>query len=651
MSSSEDQTKKVSVSALIGRLLPYAVVAAFALACYANTLANGFVRDDLQLVLGDRRIRSLSNIPSFFTEPYLPSPQMGPGAVYYRPIVTLSFALDYPMGGEAANPWTFHMGNILAYTACAVLVYALLRRLIGGGAAALFGGVFFAVHPVHVESVAWLSGRTDVLACLFMCISLMCLLWGRSAGQGEALRRGVGASGRHGFGKVCIAYGGAFIGMLAALFCKEAAFALIPIYAVYELSARRGSRGAASPLRAGMGLLVLACAGAVFLVCRGAAVGAVGTHLSERYFVPWTLAGMATVANCVLQYLGKLAFPANLSAQFEVEPFRTVLALSPAVSLGTVIGLAALSVHVTVKNGRAGFALWWVWLSLLPVLTLAPIAETAAERFAFIPSVGFCLFLGLVLERALHAGSLTDRRLSVGAVAAGGLLVCSGMIITLDRNADWKSRHRLGLSDVRTAPDVARSHVGLGGAYATELRVPRRAVLHLRRAIELAPASARACNDLGKAAADSGDLTSGVRYLRRAVELWPGHPLPWSNLARTLVQLGQRRRPEAAWTKGREAAERALQLDPTWADAHFLVGSYYLDYASDLDRAKKAFDAALKESPNHYEARFALSLLYFKQGDFESALREAHKALRIRPSAQALLLIEQIKKRSGDVRK
>jgi len=615
--------------------LPYGAVALVAFLTYANTLRNGFIWDDHALILQSERMRSLGNVPRFFVEPFFPEGPAGESAAYYRPLVSASFALDYHAGGPD-RPWVFHLTNMLLYSACAAAVYALYSRLIAGRGVALLAALLFACHALHTESVAWISGRTDVLAGLFMCLAFVVLLRSGSKSPAQQLashKQPEGGPRRR------FALPAAFVFLLLALFSKEVALSLVPIgVAFVVLSA--GAGGGSAELRGPVaGLLALCAAAGVYLAVRQMVLGGVGTGLGERPFSPWTGAGAATSANCALQYLARLALPLNLSADFEVTPFGSVWSPLALLAIGGAAGLLVLSVAVSRRDRLLGFGLWWMWLSLLPVLHFVPISETAAERFAFVPSIGFCLVLGLVLERLLR--SVPHRHgAAVVAVAAMLILTAGHGTVAVLRNRDWHTERSLAASSVSTAPHVARAHLAMGMVYDVRMGLRRRASQHYRRAVELAPMMAVAHNKLGRMSLELGALEEAVFHLKLSSSLRPDDPIMQTDLANALGfwHLTRSGRLEEAV----EMFGKVEKLDPHYAEASYHKG-VALQRLGRTEQAEAAYTEALRRRPRYYEPLYALALLHFENGELERALREAGLACTIKATDEVRSLLSAIK--------
>ncbi|MDP6438701.1 MAG: tetratricopeptide repeat protein [Candidatus Brocadiia bacterium] len=624
---------------------------------YARTLGGEFVADDVGLILGNPQIHSLRNVPRFFIESFSQSRGAGYKTGYYRPVVTSTFALDYALGGPG-RPWVFHLTNVLAYAACAVLAYALLRRLIEDRAAAVLAGVLFACLAAHTESVAWISGRTDLLALTFMLGAALCLLRARidaapGAGRMEGLRP--------------LHYGAAFLLMLLALLSKEVALALLPMWIAFEVTFGRRARWSAPLVQrvAAVGTLALACA--VYMVLRRVALGELGTG-GVAIFEPWTPQGLATVALCVFQYLGKMALPVELSFGFEVEPFRTAGALLPVLCLIGAVGLMALTIWATLRRPGVGFALWWVWLGLAPALNIVPITETAAERFAFVPSVGFCLLVGLLVQEVRrHRSGGPDRRWAAAACAAVAVLAAGHACLAASGAGNWRTQRTLYLSTLRSSPDSPVSQELAAEAYISDPDTPLRAALHYRRCLELAGGKPRlqllAHAGLGRFYARQGQLSSSLLHLRSALRVDEAPAGVRASLAVVLLQMAMDENLPAGWALARGHAERVLREGDPPGDAYVVLGCWELEIGKDPARAaalfaeairdnprlilaaEAAFDEAVKKDPGDPEAHYQLALICARQGNIEKALRAAGHALRIVPTQRAKDLIEELQRR------
>jgi Tfp pilus assembly protein PilF len=589
------------------RILITAALFLFASALYAPSLRGGFVWDDRPLILTDRRIRSVRLWPSLLTTAFFTPQNTGREASYYRPLISLTYALDYRLAGGATRPWVYHLHNILAYAACCVLVLLLLRRLVPRPAAAAPLAAFaFAAHLLHTESVAWISGRTDVYAAILMIAAWLVH---------------TGGAGRWRPWLVALL---AFLGLMA----KEVALVLVPLLFVTDWT-RSGSLGRTA--RALPRLVPAALVTIGYVLLRRHALHGMTTGLEGRHFDPLSLSGLATVCYTTLAYIGRLIAPVWSSAEFEIVPFRTAAGAVPVLSILAVAALGALTVLALFRAPRAGLGLVWFGFTLAPAVNLIPIAETAAERFAFIPGIGAALLLALLFERALRpGGGARARRRLVAASAA--VLVLSMAASVLLRIPDWRTERTLCIHNVRTAPDNPRAHLGLASIYQAEDQLPGLAETHLRWAVELSPTMAAAHNNLGKILQHRGSPLLALRHLLTAAAISPRDAIFLCNIAETLILLADGHPDRAGlWTRARRRIDRALRINPRYADAHYLSALWLLKRTSETDRALAELETAVRLDPAFAEAWYLRGVALQRLGRKGHAAESYRHALQLNP--------------------
>ncbi len=552
--------------------LPYLIVTAAALAIYANSLGGGFVWDDRQLILRQPEVRSLASVPEFFTSPLFTG---GDGAAYYRPVVTTTLAVDHAVGG-ADRPWVFHLSNLLIYAACCAAVCALFRRLAGEGLASLGGALLFAAHAVHTESVAWISGRSDLLAGLFMALALLAVLRREECGGDEGDAVGGWLPRRW-------ALPAAGLCTLLALLSKEVAFVLPVLCVLLWLRRPTDTR------RRLLWPLAAVGAGTVaYLLLRWSALSGVSTGMAVRRVAPWTPSGLATVAQCVLRYTGKLIMPLHLSANFEVQPYVSALTPGALASLAGGAALLALTGLLAWKDREMGLALAWVCVALAPVLHVIPIAEMTAERFLFVPSIGFCLLAAYAVRRARSAGGAAG----AGTVAAGALclLALGHGFRTVERNPDWRGDRSIAVSSVLTAPETARSHLAMGMVYENEGRLSRARQRYVRF-LRLAPSSRSGRVRLGNVNLKMGRYREALVQFLRASPAETGDAALMADVANCYIWLARERRSQEAWALAHRWARRAAGAGPGVASAQYALARTLRQrgkYREALRRARQA---------------------------------------------------------------
>jgi tetratricopeptide (TPR) repeat protein len=541
-----------------------------AILLYANTLDGQFVFDDLQNVVENRWIRSVSHLPEVFST-HAAGFDEGRDSSYYRPLLHVAYLTTYAIFG--LRPWAFHLVNILMHATVSVLVFLTTLRLVTrfesrlqsqpvtGAILALAPALVFASHPVHTESVAWIAGLTDLSYALFF-------MWGFLA----YTRRGLPDTVDRIISAVFL--------FLAAL-CKEPALSLPIVLLAYEwifFPARPRIFFA----RAARNLLPQAIAAALYLMLRVLAMG--GFAPSE---LPIDLsAGQLFLNASVLfgDYLRLLVAPIDLTAIHGWSPVLSVW--TPRAVVGLLLpAVLAVTMWTARRRPLVAMGTVLVLVPLAPALYVPALgADILAERYLYLPTWGFGLLVGcLGAEIVLRAPRLR------AAVVVGILLLLSTYsVATVARNAVWRDSLTLWTDAARKAPDsaVAQEYLGFAlleaGRYEESIRANERAlVLDDRRANAM--------------------VNAGVAYFMI------GH-----------------HSEAGTWF------ERAIQTRPGLAEAHSGLGDVLRVQGQTL-RAIEVYRQALSLNPTHASAHQGLAIALWASGDPRGALREFEEASRLDP--------------------
>jgi len=507
--------------------------AALALALYAGTLGHGFAGDDLWLIEQNPFLRRV-NLARFFASDYWEPKQR---AGLYRPLVTTSFALDFAVAG--AKPAVYHGVNVLLHAVNSGLVAVLALRIARRRRAAWLAGLLFAAHAIHVEPVANAAGgRPELLAALFG----LGALWLHAGGAG--------GEGAHRFGRAA----GAAAAFGAALLCKESAAAFAPIAFLYDLLVRLPALRAPARLRdlrgswVLYGLVALAYLGARRLALAGDPLVPPTNPVDNplvAFHGAWRAANAAWVA---LRAAGLLLLPARLSSDYSFDALPLIASpadprLAALVAAG--IGLGAGAILAARRAPRLAFGLAAALAAYLPAANLLlPIGTIFGERLLYLPSFGFCLALGIGLDRSWQRARGRWGLPGAAAVALlAALLVAGHGLRAIDRNRDWRSNAEILLHDVQVFPRSAKLQSN-AGAILLEQGRPEPALAAFERAIALGvPASVYVAPFQGRVLA----LVALERFaeaepLYRAVlEHAPPHP----EVERALARWRANRRPAA----------------------------------------------------------------------------------------------------------
>ena len=563
------------------RYLSPLVIALAVLASLGAALWGGFAWDDRPLIVENRLIKDPAEVGTILTSGFWQAGDRHDRfRSFFRPLVTLTYALDYAVWG--LRPFGFHLTNLALHFLCALLVFRLARSEGLAQTSALAGAVLFAVHPVHVESVAWISGRTDLLCGVFVLCAFL-------------LRRRQRA-----LSLACFALG---------LLSKEAAAALpVLIFGDRWLGdpARRGrlrrSLAAAAPY---LGILIL------YLGARRLALGS-GTdplyHLDPEAWI-------ATVLFVLARYATLLLLPVRLDPHY---PYAARQGLAdPVVVLSALIVLPVLWAGIALWRRRSRTAFWlgWIIVGLLPViLSFGSFGDILlADRFLYIPSVGFALLAARASGEIVgRLDSVRARRL-VAATAVLAVVALASQSFAAVRV--WKDDVTLFSRLILTSPDSAMVRCNLGlarydrGDYQT-------AKQEFEEAIRLAPEYSLAHNDLAAAYEREGRF-------REALRIVPGQLESQVNVGNLLVRLG---RPEEGLAMLQEVVRKA----PSYPQ-----GLYALADAADRTGQTPLALASLRKAeaidPFYPYPHYLLGKILFEEGRYAEAADEMRRFLHLWP--------------------
>jgi len=482
--------------------------------CYLPALDSGFVHDDPLLILDDPLV--VDPDAGFFDPFFRAYFGVGGGGLgFYRPLMTLMFRAEYMLYNGSARG--FHFDNLLIHCSVCVLIFLLLLRLGVLQAAAFAAALVLGVHPAACESVAWISGRTDPLAFMFMVLSLLFLYaWSRAR---DGLGRGFSSTG---FFMLSLLF------CLVALLVKEIAY-ILPVTAFVAVFCRtRPGSGQGGPEPGGLGRAALAgCAFAmlVVLVCFAGSFMAKGDDVGFYFGQGSVWERGLTFLSVVPAYMGKIFFPGQMSIARPVSLVTSVF--EPRVIAGALILITAgACVFYGIRRGNRAVALGAALFvtALLSVSNIHPIPcgfdemdFPFFERYLYVPMAGLLIALaGLVPRR----GGAAFKALLIALV----LCVCPILgRAAWKRSLDWKDNVSLFSSGVNSFPESHSLWFNLGQAYLTERRDPAKALDAFEGAARLNPglAMARICK--GVALSDLGQYEDAVDVLERVVKNEPGN--------------------------------------------------------------------------------------------------------------------------------
>ncbi len=570
-----------------------------ALAAYAPAIGHGFVWDDASFIRDNPAAHDLSRLATSLGHGYgwVPGGDGGVDAyLYFRPVIVIANTLHWILSG--GSPVLFHLANVVTHGLNAALV-SLLAVLLGSSpAVALLLGGIFALHPLHVEAVTWISGRTDLTATAFT-LATLCLLL---AWKQRPERRSLSVA--------------ATLTFLLALLSKESAAVLVVLAPLLVLTPPRGGeRG-----RAGV-LAMLGAALVVYLLLRiqvmgPALVGSGADNLPARGPLP----ARAILAGCLfLLYLLRFVVPWPLS----VEPPAALAEPPYPIGIG-VAGLLALAAaaffgwRAIRRGGAAGVAWGLAGLGILPVLQFIPTGEVYGERFVYLPAAGLLILAGLLLERR---GVMRPRAAHLTLV----LLALPCLLLLESRVGDWRDEVSLFRRAAATHPHSARAHANLGSALMDLGQLPE-AERSLAEAVRLDPDDPRKQAQYGSLLVNMGRVDEGVAKLEGArARMTPTRTL--------LKNLGVGWTHQGRYEEATVVLERALAIDPDSPDLLEALGTAERKRER-YDVADRLYRRAVELEPDRPSVYLNLiGLHFFNRRDPETGRQWARRFLERFPHA------------------
>jgi tetratricopeptide (TPR) repeat protein len=668
-----------------------AAVMVVTLLSYANSVTNDFVFDDIQLIAEHPLKGGVGKIPQLL------GMEGGWGSAY-RPVRMISYAIDYSLneliwgkiwgGGRkeaGLTPAGYHMGNGVYHLVTVLLVFLVTRRLAGSMGVGLLAAGLFALHPVHTDSVTYMSGRRDILFTLFYLLGFYYFLRYRETGKWQWLAGTCAAYG--------LSLGSKEMGVTLPLMCLS-----YDVVKGYRRDRVREGRGYAREL---MGAVKGALAGS-WLFYGAVFVGACwygyykvfvkSPSFQKTYYGDSALTTFLTMGKVVVHYLRLLVYPIRLNADYSYDAFPLSSSLFEPGTFGAFAVLGVL-VYAAWRLMRwrvmAGFGVIWFVVALLPVCHIIPHHELLAEHYLYVPSVGLVLTAGMLLK-----GMAGGRYGSVVWVCMAAVLVLFSLRIA-DRNKDWQNGLSLWGKTVVTAPRCARAHANLCGAHADAGYLDK-AVAACEQALKINPDQIEAHNNLGATLARKGAFDKAIEEYEKALALRPHYAKARVNLGYAYYRIGKSdealfeywqaerispRYPEVYNGRGVVLVERgkyedgmaeyrralaiapdyaearynlgiaclkigrvdeaiaellkAVDIKPRYADAHVNLGTAY-SRKGELEKAIEAFARALDLKPDHTEALYNLGVMHERKGELEKAAAHYERALALNPSQFSL---------------
>jgi tetratricopeptide (TPR) repeat protein len=570
-------------------------------AVFWGITGNEFINyDDNQYILANRHVSSgltTANVEWAFTTFH---------ASNWHPLTWLSHMADVELFG--LNPHGHHFMGLVFHTINTSLLFLLLVRLTGAAWRSAMVAALFALHPLHVESVAWAAERKDLLST---CFGFLSLLFYAGYGKQKQMKRYIGAL-------ICFALGLLAKPMLVTL---PLLFLLLDYWPLgrfgdgimeHEQDQLRVKEPCLRLLwekAPFFALAVLSCVITLYAQRRGGAVASLADHpLSYRF-------ANALVAYC--GYLGKTFWPHDLAVLYP---------LPPNVPLWQSVGAGALLLTITVlalavRRRQPYFIVGWLWFigTLVPVIGLVQVGlQAMADRYTYVPIIG--IFVVLVWGVAGIAENWPYRRAVLASAALIVVVTCC--VLSWHQVRFWKDSVTLFTHALAVTNDNPIAHNNLGIALDGKGKVME-GIAHFSESVRIDPLFSDGYFNMGAALARQGNVSAAVSCYAKALQLQPGFADVHVNLGIILASQGK-------LSEALDHFAQALKFKPESSEAHYNL-ALALEMQGRADEAIKQYLEALRLDPEHAESHNNLGVALLRQEKYDAAMRHFSQALRLRP--------------------
>ncbi len=525
---------------------------------YVNTLNNGYALDDLGVIKENAYVaEGMKGMPTILTSPYLKGFRINNDATatndLYRPLPLVCFAIERQIWGDwpAGN----HLINILLFAACVALLFLFLDALFDGKkrSVVFIASLLFAVHPIHTEVVANIKSRDELLCFFFAFSALFLFLKYALSGKVWPLLAGT----------ICL-----FLSLLS----KETSITfvlIVPLVFFFYRNENKKRSLYLSLVTIVISLIFICLRQWVLKMNHAESTGDPGFIDNMLVGAPSIPSRIATAIMMLGYYVRLLFVPYPLVCDYGYKTFDFVGFGNVWVLLSVLlyVGFAIVGIVRLIKKRKDLYALAILFFLLTIALfsnLFMLIGSTMAERFLFFPSVGFCLFISLLLHHWLARGESNMLSKKMWWVLAPVLIVFGGLAI--QRNSEWKDNYTLFKADAAKFPHNARLLQSLGYEETTDgvaeetdpkekEHIMQEGIGHLERSISIYPGNSSAHNYLGNLFAKLQRYDSAETHLKQAVVLAPQNPVAIGDLGGIYFSQQQ-------YAKSAALCKRALVISP-----------------------------------------------------------------------------------------
>ena len=579
----------------------YLLLAAIGFLIYAQLLHHQFiVYDDDAYVTENQHVKTgftRENVIWAFTSGLTAN---------WIPLTWLSHMLDCQLFG--ANPRWHHLTNLILHIINTLLLFTVLRRMTAALWQSAFVAALFALHPLHVESVAWVSERKDVLSALFWILTIAAYL------------RYVRYTNIKWYLLTLLLF---TMGLMAKPMVVTLPFVLLLLD--YWPLDRFKINGTARLIREKIPFLVLSAVSSVITFLVQQSAGAV----SKIESIP-LLTRLANAFVSYMAYIEKMVWPSRLAVLYPY-PVEGLPMQRLVTAVLLLLGISFWVIHIA-KNSRY-LLVGWLWYlgTLVPVIGLIQVGnQSMADRYTYLPSIGIFIMIAWGISEISVKWRFRKILLCISSVA----VLSAFSICTYFQLHYWQNSVTLFEHTIKVTRNNLLAYINLDNAYV-ELGRYNDAVEACKQAISIKPNYAKAHYNLSVAYIQLGRWQDAIEACEQAISIKPNYAKAYYSLGVAYGRLGRQQDKI-------EACKRAIKIEPDYADAYNNLGVAYIKLG-EPEKAMESFKEAVRIKPDLAEAHYNLGMAYFASGNSDSATRE-YEILKVLDAGMAEKLFRLIHK-------
>jgi tetratricopeptide (TPR) repeat protein len=540
---------------------------------YCNTFTNQLFWDDFDSIINNQYIKSWENFPKFFSQ----NLTAGAGTInnYWRPLLLVSFAADYDIGG--LSPFIYHLQSAFWHILSAVLVYLIFFKILNNKFVPFLTALLFLIHPLQTEAVAYVAGRADPMHSALMLLSFLFFL--KSTEFPKIFNK---------------KYLFSILFFILALLVKERAI-IFPVIIVLYFITLYPEKIKTNPKRKLKIAIPFFLVSLIYFVLRIKLI-----HFDEVFdFGQQNNIGAENFIHQLLAYLkgiwiyaGLIFWPARLYMEKSIEISKSFFDLQ--IILGFSIILSSfIAIIYSLKNKKIiAFGLIWFYAALSPSLQIYPIQGLLYEHWLYFPLIGvFFVFSFLINEIITRTKNENAQKIIIFLLL---ISVLSLGIRTMIRNRDWNNPIRFYEKNISLGGFSSRVYTNLGIAYAEEKR-EEKAIEIFKKAIELNKFTFQAWYDMGNSYGALGDKEKSL-----------------------------------------ECYDQSIAINPYFMPPYYNKAAIFMD-KNESDRAIDILKKALEENPDNMQTVYNLGAAYYAKGDKINAKENFRKVLKVYPNNMDLI--------------